>query len=283
MQGIERKIPMLKKILLPVLAVAALGGAAHADDARRELQYSLFTFSSEAKQLSWSHGTESHQDPQKCRDRVASAKAAGVSDAETLAGTTCDDYAVMYAHQKLIADVQGGYDTAEWMRAVTVEEAGVQEGMADRPNACLAALDAMGKAGGDVIYLRDDAPVTVDAARAVCTQAVTDAKKFQGAVTDRLTAEHDKIEAVYKAVGIKGQRLELFTYYGMPETGSFRAAGCDRYVDTAKALKKAKKLFIWLEVDDGTIIVRKYTFKGDKYSTSERTFARPDRAHAWCK
>ena len=45
---------------------------------------------------------------------------------------------------------------------------------------------------------------------------------------------------------------------------------------------KAKKLFVWLEGDAG-YTVRKFTFKGNNYTVSERTYTTQEGAYAGCR
>ena len=82
--------------------------------------------------------------------------------------------------------------------------------------------------------------------------------------------------------GIKGKRLELYVSYGMPDNTGFYAPGCGATVESLGALKKAKKLFVWLEGADGYTI-RKFSFKGDNYTVSERTYSTQEGAYAGCR
>lgn len=90
--------------------------------------------------------------------------------------------------------------------------------------------------------------------------------------------KHDEIAAKYKAVGIKGDRLELFIYYDYIE---WYLPGCQDSTDEPARLKKAKALFQWLTDGDGNITVRKFTFSGDKYKRSEKRFASYQEAAAY--
>lgn len=280
-------------------------------DARDDLQDEMTYYTSNIRSKYWSlDAAAAAKAPKECDAAIAKAKKAGVKDSDELsiyavdevvptdkdgahggekiitvadASKICVRYADVYVYQSNRVLVQQGYGTAEWMKDVTTDEASGIQGLSKHPQACLDAIDALAKLGRTDVELDDGSKPTLDEAKAVCTQALADASKFESTVTGRETAEHDKIEAVYKAVGIKGKRLELFVYYGMPEGGSFLAAGCTKYVTTAKALKKAKKLFIWLTADDGVITVRKYTFKGDNYKTSEKQFLSEASAYRGCK
>jgi hypothetical protein len=81
---------------------------------------------------------------------------------------------------------------------------------------------------------------------------------------------------------MKGKRLELFVYYGMPEGAGWYGPGCGYSIDNVAALKKAKKLFHWLESAQG-YTVRTYKFKGDNYTVSERTYDTQEAAYRGCK
>ncbi len=115
-----------------------------------------------------------------------------------------------------------------------------------------------------------------------CQPAVDFETKRVAEIQNLAAANLQAIIDVYKKVGIKGKRLELFASYGMPDRGSFYAPGCGAAVETAAGLKKAKKLFIWLE-GAGGYTVRKYTFKGDNYSVSERTYSTQEGAYRGCR
>ncbi len=95
-----------------------------------------------------------------------------------------------------------------------------------------------------------------------CQPAIDFAGQRVGDIKALAKAKQDAIIAVYKKAGIKGKRLELFVSYGMPDNTGFLAAGCGTWVDTIGALKKAKKLFVWLEGSSG-YTVRKFTIRGD--------------------
>lgn len=115
-----------------------------------------------------------------------------------------------------------------------------------------------------------------------CQPAIDFEGKMVAAVKKLAADKHQAIVDVYKKAGIKGKRLELFVEYGMPENTGFYAAGCGTTVESLPALKKAKKLFVWLEGAQGYTI-RKFTFKGDNYTVSERTYSTQEGAYAGCR
>lgn len=298
----RNKLPLL-------IALVLVPRIAHAD-ARADVESKLKIFVSDSASKRWSSMEQRHE-PSECTDAIAAAKKKSVADDAELefsydiqkivktekrgeysgtyriafadASKICERYAEVYAYQKARIDVQAGYDTAAWMRDVKPEEASNMAGLSKSPQACLDAIDVLDKQGKATVELDGDKTPTLAEARETCTAALADAQKFESTVVGREQAEHDAVEAVYKKVGIKGKRLELFVYYGMPEGGYFLAKGCKSYVTTAKGLKKAKKLFQWLEADDGTITVRTYSFKGDSYKVSEVQYLTQSSAYRGCK
>lgn len=120
-----------------------------------------------------------------------------------------------------------------------------------------------------------------DAKATICQPAIDWASQRTGDIQGAAKAKQDAIVAVYKKAGIKGKRLELFVSYGLPEDTGFFAAGCESYVTSVKALKSAKKLFVWLEGDQGYTI-RTFTFHGDDYTVTEHTYDTQAQAYRGC-
>ncbi len=183
-----------------------------------------------------------------------------------------------------VAAVQTAYDLAEGLKYIKPEEAGSVQGISKKPQACLDALAAMkqaGKSDDDTIKLYTG-EVTIAEARAACEKLLAETQAFEGAVTGREQAERAEIEAIYKKAGIKGKRLELFVKYGKPDNGGWLARGCTAFVTDVKKLKKAKKLFHWFE-NDGGYVVRTYTFKGNSYKVSEKTYLTQAKAYRGCR
>jgi hypothetical protein len=115
-----------------------------------------------------------------------------------------------------------------------------------------------------------------------CQPAIDfDAKRVEE-IKNLAAAKQQAIVDVYKKAGIKGKRLELYVSYGMPDNTGFYAAGCGSTVESLPALKKAKKLFVWLEGPSGYTI-RKFTFKGDNYTVTERTYSTQEGAYRGCR
>jgi len=148
---------------------------------------------------------------------------------------------------------------------------------------CHAAADAIiasGVAADRTVVIRHVDPFTLTAFKKDHCQAQIDwANKMKVDVPAISKERAKKVEGKYKAAGIKGKRLELFAYYDM----EWYLPGCKSSTDDPKKLKKAKKLFQWLTASDGQITIRKYTFKGDNYTTSEKTTYNETQAYKMCR
>jgi hypothetical protein len=148
---------------------------------------------------------------------------------------------------------------------------------------CHAAADAIiasGVAADRAVVIRHIEPFTLTAFKKDHCQAQIDwANKMKIEVPAISKERAKKVEGKFKKVGIKGKRLELFAYYDM----EWYLPGCKSSTDDPKKLKKAKKLFQWLTASDGQITIRKYTFKGDNYSTSEKTTYNETQAYKLCR
>jgi hypothetical protein len=92
-------------------------------------------------------------------------------------------------------------------------------------------------------------------------------------------ANFEKVAPPYRALGIDGDRLRLFVQYA---NVSFRGRGCEKIDDDA-VLARQKYVYQWLENADGTHTIRKYTFKGNRYTVSEKRYLTEARAYAGCK
>jgi hypothetical protein len=92
-------------------------------------------------------------------------------------------------------------------------------------------------------------------------------------------ANFEKIAPKYRELGVDGDRLKLFVEY---DGVYFRGKGCEIITDIKK-LVKAKYVYHWLENSDYTHTIRKYTFKGNKYKVSEKTYTTEAKAYKGCK
>lgn len=144
-----------------------------------------------------------------------------------------------------------------------------------------AAIEA-GTPADIAVNFEDTERVTLNAVRERCQSIIAWWPGYKAKLIAAEKKALDALYAPYRAVGIKGDRLELFVSEGAPEDGAFYLPGCDRFATDAKTMKKAKKLFVWLTGEYGEVTLRKYTFKGDKYSMQERTFDFKESAYRWC-
>jgi len=200
-----------------------------------------------------------------------------VSDAPKL----CEAFARNLEAAALKTKVQAGYDMGQWLRLVKPEEVPTSTNTVDKPQRCLDAIDAAKAAGAPrdrKLQLNGEQP-TLDDARAYCATVLARAKEFQEAVNTRVAAEAAARRAKYAKHGIKGDRLELFAHYDM----EWYLPGCRQSTGDPKKLKTAKVLFQWLTAGDGTITIRKFVFKGDKYRIIDSSYDREGRAYAGCK
>jgi hypothetical protein len=160
---------------------------------------------------------------------------------------------------------------------------GMGQGFVDDGKACHAATDAAIAAGApdDVAVVIDGVSRTLAQGKVeICDAMVAFGQRLIGDIAAAHAAARAEIAAKYEAVGVKGQRLELFIEY---DDVYWRGKGCERITDLKK-LARAKVLFHWLENSDGTHTIRKYTFKGNKVkSIKDRTYATEARAWKGCK
>ncbi len=201
----------------------------------------------------------------------------------------CKRYEAMYVHEYVETALMGAYLAKDAMKrpvegfyegeALAVGKVG--ELCAKKVDAALAyGLPATEK----IESTRYGMPaIELGAARAaLCQPAIDFAAKRIVEIKQLAGGKHQAIVDVYKKAGIKGKRLELFVSYGMPDNTGFYAAGCETSVESLPALKKAKKLFVWLEGNDGYTI-RKFTFKGDNYTETEHDYSTKEAAYRGCR
>ncbi len=200
----------------------------------------------------------------------------------------CARFAKAYAHEAAETAITFTFLDADAMkRPVEGMYESEAKSVGDRGKACSDAIDAALAAGlpatEQIESKKYGLPAIAlgDAKAKYCQPALDWAAKQQGAIQAAAKAKQDAIVAVYKKAGIKGKRLELYVSYGMPDNAGFFAAGCESYVTSLPALKKAKKLFVWLEGDAGYTI-RTFTFHGDDYTVGEHTYDTQAQAYKGC-
>lgn len=301
----------------PSLIVAAATLLAAAPAARADkidtLMSQMYDYIILADNDSWDvYKLEHAKKPAECRADIAAAKKAGAKDTDTgeispdrkrvlvpenlpkgyhsgtymIAvgdlGPICDAYEKAYEAGTLSATVLAAFELEEWMTLIKPEQGGSSTGMSTKPQACLDVIDARIKSGvaGSTVFKVEGKDITIDDARASCERILASAKEFEAAVAAREKADTATALEPYQKVGIKGARLELFASYHPME---WYLPGCTSSTGDPKKLKKAKKLFHWLTDSNGVITIRKYTFKGDKYKTSEKTYYSEAKAYKGCR
>ena len=144
---------------------------------------------------------------------------------------------------------------------------------------CVKALDEVlskGVAATDSIDMRGTTMTVADVRAKVCERVRELGKGSQNRSKAEADAKLEQFAKPYRAVGIKGKRLELFT------KESFQGPGCGGFISDPKKMKKAKVLYQLLEGDDGYGL-RKYVFKGDNYSYETFWFNTRGARNAACK
>jgi len=153
---------------------------------------------------------------------------------------------------------------------------------------CLTAIDAA-IAGGAVadreLDLAWGGKYSLNSGRAMCEQLVKDATTLAAASA---TANADRGKAArekYTKFGAAGERLEWLLYYDPDGEGKiwYLPPKCEQTEDP-KVLAKAKVLIRWNIADDGTQVLQKLIFKGNKLlKTVEKSFPTEAKAYKFCK
>lgn len=140
--------------------------------------------------------------------------------------------------------------------------------------ACAAAVAGEAAAGATAIELKRASFAVADAT-ALC-DVLRQWGEHQNAVGQ---VNFDRIAPTYRALGVGGDRLELF----VENDGLyFRGKRCEK-IEEPRALAKAKKVHLWLENADDTHTIRTYTFTGDRYKVKDKTYRTEAAAYAGCK
>ena len=272
---------MKKHLFALALAVSSLPLVAHADP-KEELENELFSYALDVKTAVWTNAPKDWRTPENCRAKITAAKKKGFKDAEAVGGPICDAFDDAFEYQTLRLAVQTGYDLAEWMTYVKPEEAGSQQGMSKKPQACLDALDKIGDREIVITKGMNQTTVTVADARAVCAQALADAAQFEGAVTEREEAEKAAMKAEFVKAGAKGDKLAWLMDRG-PGIDGWYVKGC-KEPKNIKALLKASVWFQWFYPPDGGHMIRRIQFKGNKeVKVTEKHYKTEAKAYKGCK
>ena len=204
------------------------------------------------------------------------------------ARTFCASYAKAYAHEMVETQITALFNDADMLKKpVDGMYESEAKSMGDMGKDCNAAVDAALAAGLPATEMIESKRYGVpaialsDVKAKYCQPAIDWSQKQVGDIQAAAKAKQDAIAAVYKKAGIKGKRLDLFVSFGMPADAGFFVAGCEQYATTAAAMKKAKKLFVWLEGSDGYTI-RTFTFHGDDYVETDHSYDTQAQAYRGC-
>ncbi len=309
---------MLKQILIAATLCGAtsIAATAHADSTPVELlqgklnayakeSVDLFDSSYENAYRLDSDGKVNGLDPAQCTAAIAAAKKAGVTANDQLA-----DYWILQIHPKK-QERDGNkfivFSDAPWIcenhaaalqlkrAAIAAKEAAASVSQPrQKPEDVSGNLDIITnhakrcqKIVDEVAAVVGDKDVTVQGKKyklsglgdAFCAPAVAAAEAYVAKVKEVRAAKAAEISAKYEKLGVKGDRLALFIEY---DNVYFRGKKCE-IIDDIKKLVKAKYVYQWLENSDYTHTIRKYTFKGDKYKVSEKTYNTEAKAYKGCK
>jgi hypothetical protein len=187
--------------------------------------------------------------------------------------------------QKAIRDASGElYYKTKPPTAETLAEGDIDgdgERFVERGKACLTTVDAAIAAhGADAkVDIRGE-KWTLGDGRTHCQALIDYGTALEPLIDGREEAARKALYGKYEALGVKGDRLELFAYY---DGTSWYMKGCQYTVDEIEDIVKAKVLFHWLDNSDGTITIRKYTFKKNTYKVKEKTVAKLAQAYKACR
>lgn len=178
---------------------------------------------------------------------------------------------------------EDSFEALDWYLIATGQqkvEGGAYQARADQ---CTAAIDqaiADGAKPDVKVLYKKKYDLTLDELRAKCQAQTDQGGDYAAKVNAWAKEKYETVKAKYTAVGIKGKRLDLFIYN---DGGEWYLPGCTKSTADPKALKKAKKLFAWLTAPNGTITIRKYVFKGDKYKLTEKQYDLDAKAYKGCR
>ncbi len=267
------------------------------------------------REKTWSEGEtglDRYLAQPSCMGLIADAKKAGMTDADKLVGYyEHHPKAVKLGVNKYeITLADAAWLCGEWDKRLATEPAaiyirraavhqknnpnepttndagsyskGAGEATAKRGAQCIAAIDklvASGTPDSDKVTLDDGSTVTLAEGKKLCQRQQDWGNAFEARIGEVRAAKRAEIAAKYEALGVKGDRLELFIEY---DGVYFRGKKCE-IIDDIKKLAKAKYVYQWLENSDYTHTIRKYTFKGNKYKVSEKTYTTEAKAYKGCK
>lgn len=209
-------------------------------------------------------------------------KSGGIPFSE--AGAICTAYE---AKLKIATGLQSIKKSAAYMKdkkgPPTAEQAkgfnaGAGESTATLGKECLAAVDGLAKEGKPTFRI-EGVEVKLDELKKTCQATIDYGTAFEGFIAAEKKAKRDEIAKRYTALGVAGAKLDLFVEY---DDVYWRNTKCEK-VDDPQVLAKAKVLIHWLENSDGTQTIRRYTFNGNKFSKTEKSYLTEALAQRNCR
>lgn len=143
---------------------------------------------------------------------------------------------------------------------------------------CMASVEGLIKAGTSKFNVGGK-ELALEDLKKTCQATIDHGTAFEGFIKEEQKAKRAEKAKKYEAAGIKGAKLELFIEY---DDVYWRNTKCEKTDDVAE-LAKAKVLIHWLENADGTHVIRRYTFNGNKFSKTEKRFITEAAATKGCK
>lgn len=295
---------MNRLALLTFTFVTAAAGAAVADDAKKsELLQKLGSYDDSVWYFINEDGLDGasrfNEDPAGCTAAIDDLKALGVPPTEAVhskdrfilrkATERCERYARLKTLTGAIPAIVEARQAAQIIDQMKPGATGTTlwSGKGNTlGKACAAALDAALAKGAPMdVVLRSTAPeMTGGQTRTWCEDLAKRAAALQGASSDADTAKKKAARDRYAKHGAGGDRLDLLVYYDPDGAGTtWRIAKC-KATDDPKTLAKSKVLIRWGVNPDGTQVLRKYTFKGNKkVGDQEKSFLTEAKAYTFCK
>jgi hypothetical protein len=271
----------MQRFITLALILAATASTAHAEDLKWKWSANFQGRGDELASMESTHQTAGSS-ATACHDDVKVATAEGLPPDTKFRwngkvakfadiGPLCDAYQRAYQAGELHAAIYKAEDTLGTMKMLMESgqgDPGHQPALAAAGKACIEAVDRADKLGlgeikySDQLYLKDVRAKICDPAVKLAESWTADLKKVQ-------EAARAELEAPFKAVGIKGDKLFTCTQYHV-----LRGIGGGE-LEPAQ-IKKAKVLFA-LQGGDGNYTLYRFAFKGNKLvrTTSHDYYLRP--------
>jgi hypothetical protein len=195
------------------------------------------------------------QAPELCSAYVAAARP-GVLQAD--AAKALEPFASSLLWMQNVAPGQGGADALEALKKAAA--------------GCHVAVERVVAAGARLdgkVVVRGVERTLEKARQDICGTLAADVPGYVARHDEAVRARREQVMAPYRAAGIAGEKLELIiTYDGV----FWRGIGGDIVADPGK-ISRADVLFQWLEDRDGSHVIRRYQFSGNKLvRKTEKTY-----------